>query len=189
VAEARIAGLVTAAGLGRRAGGPKAALVLEDDPRSLLERCVSGLLAAGCEQVFAVLRAEHRLLGQRAGAQVVCPDPAPDEMIDSVIAGLQQIELQGGFDGLLLCPVDAPKAAEFAGSWLGPALAAHSPNTIVPCFNGRPGHPAWLPVSNWYLLRGKDCAERGARAAFDDAELWTCTSDNVLDNYNGPTRA
>lgn len=184
MAELRIAGLITAAGLGRRAGGPKAALVLDDDPRTLLERCVSGLLAAGCEQVFAVLRAEHELLGQRAGAQIVCPDPAPDEMIDSVLAGIERIELQDGFDGLLLCPVDAPRAAEFTVSWLSLALAANSTKTIVPSFGGRPGHPAWLPVSNWHLLRSEACSQRGARAAFEGAELWACESESVLDNYN-----
>jgi CTP:molybdopterin cytidylyltransferase MocA len=152
-----------------------------------LERCVSGLSSAGCEQVFAVLRAEHQSLGQRAGAQVVCPDPAPAEMIDSVIAGLERIELHGGFDGLLLCPVDSPRAAEFCPSWLPQALAAHSPTTLVPSFDGCPGHPAWLPACNWYLLRSPACAQRGARAAFDDAELWECSSESVLDNYNGKT--
>jgi CTP:molybdopterin cytidylyltransferase MocA len=185
VARPRIAGLITAAGLGRRAGGPKAERILSDDPRPLLERCICGLFDAGAEQVFAVVRSQHAELAELAGAISICPDPAPAEMIDSVLAGLVAIEAQASWaDGLLLCPVDAPRAAEFCADWLLEALANYPDVPLVPAFGGRSGHPAWLPRRHWSLLSDPLAQERGAQAAFVAAHVWPCTDRRVLDNNN-----
>ncbi len=185
MAKLHISGLITAAGLGLRAGGPKAALVLDDDPRPLLQRCIAGLMAAGAETVFAVVRPEHLELAQDAGARGLVPQPAPAEMIDSVLAGLVAIETQTPWaDGLLLCPVDAPRAAEYCVNWLPEALSNYPDVPLVPGFGGRSGHPAWLPHRQWGLLRSAMAQERGAQAAFTAARVWPCDDRRVLDNHN-----
>ena len=178
-------GLIPAAGLGRRAGGPKAALVLPDDPRPLLKRCIDGLIRAGARQVIVVVRPEHLALTEHPRVTAVAPDPPTQSMIESVRLGLLALERQaGGDDGLLLCPVDAARAAEASHRWLPAALSAHGSCAVIPTFQGAPGHPAWLPRNLWGRLHQDPCSTHGAKAAFAGAAHWAVTDPAVLDNVN-----
>ena len=186
---ARFAALLAAAGLGRRAGGPKVDLILSDDPRPLLERCIAGLFSAGASAVFATVRQPWQRRVEAAGAIAVVPKPPPDQMIMSYrasLAALQAHALCPGLDGILVAPVDAPAAIEAAGAWLPAALSTHPGAAIVPAFAGCTGHPAWLPRDLWGNLAAPRCAELGARAAFSDAEIWETGDRACLQNINQP---
>jgi len=185
VAKPLCAGLIPAAGLGRRAGKPKAELILADDPNPLLLRCAAGLRAAGADQVFVVIREAHRALAEEAGVFAVVPNPAPETMIESVLAGLNQIEqIMPQADGLLLCPVDAARAAEAAAEWLSLAWQADPGSALIPGYRSQTGHPAWLPRNLWDQLRSPGCLELGAQSAFAQARVWECGDEAVLDNVN-----
>ena len=185
MAKPLCAGLIPAAGLGRRAGKPKAELILADDPSPLLLRCAAGLRAAGADQIFVVIREVHRELAEEAGVFPVVPSPAPDTMIESVLAGLGQIErMMPQADGLLLCPVDAARAAQKAVDWLPLAWQADPDSAVVPGYRSKTGHPAWLPKALWSRLRSQECLEFGAQRAFTQARIWECAEEAVLDNVN-----
>lgn len=185
MAKPLCAGLIPAAGLGRRAGGPKAELILADDPRPLLLRCVAGLKAAGADRVFVVIRAAHRPLAELTDAHAVVPNPSPDTMIESILAGLGEIErLMPEAEGILLCPVDAARAAESAEDWLTRAWRRDASAAWVPSYRDQNGHPAWLPRNSWDLLRSPACREQGAQSALSAAQVWPCDHPAILDNVN-----
>ena len=181
----QVVGLIPAAGLGRRAGQPKAGLILDDDPRPLLIRCIEGLRRAGAHQIVTIVREEHRVLAESAHAIAVVPPTPTQSMIESILAGLTAIEhADTGFTALMLCPVDSARAAEVAYTWIDQAKAAHPFSSIVPEFGKETGHPAWLPRHQWTRLRSVGCLKRGARAALEDAQRWRVDDSRVLDNVN-----
>ena len=160
-------------------------MILPDDPRPLLERCIAGLRAAGADPVLAVLRAPYAARCVAAGGLPVVPDPPPAQMIDSVLAALALLE-DGSADGLLLCPVDGPRAAEAAPAWLREAIEAAGDQAIVPTWAGRDGHPVWIPRDRWSDLRSEACRRDGTRAALVKALRWPVDDEAVLHNANRP---
>ena len=184
-------GIIAAAGLGRRAGGPKVDLRRADDPRPFLERSIDALRVAGARAIVAVVRSPHHQRHHAADTHLLCPEPPPSTMIHSILVALDHVEYGLDLaqpDGLLLAPVDAPAALEHLPTWLPEALEAHAGQAIVPGFEGRTGHPAWLPQSQWHKLRTPECLAHGARAAFAEAIVWPCAHPQVLENVNVPTR-
>ena len=185
MADDPFVGLIPAAGLGRRAGEPKAGMILDDDPRPLLIRCIEGLRRAGAQQIISIVRHEHKVLVESIGATAIVPPHPTQSMIESIHFGLTVIERSPqDFIGLLLCPVDSARAAEVAYTWLNDARAAHPATSIVPEFAQQTGHPAWLPRDYWKRLRSEACQQLGARAALADAQRWSVTDSKVLDNVN-----
>ena len=164
-----IAGLIAAAGLGRRAGGPKAVRIAFEDPRTFLDRSVAAMRSYGCDPVVAVVRPEHKDLALRVGAEVVVPDPAPEAMIDSLRAGLEHLMLRQAVDSVMWAPVDCPRALEFFAR-SGPRPEDLDGSTpLVAGYQGRPGHPVLLPRSFWGRLEAPEVQEQGARAMLWDA--------------------
>jgi CTP:molybdopterin cytidylyltransferase MocA len=182
--------IIAAAGLGRRAGGPKVDLRRADDPRPFLERSIDALRVAGASAIVAVVRSPHHQRQHAADTHLLCPEPPPATMIHSIIAALDHVEYNlktAKPDGLLLAPVDAPAALELLPTWLPEALDAHAGQAIVPGFEGHTGHPAWIPRSQWPKLRTHECLVQGARAALTDAVIWPCAHPQILENVNVPT--
>lgn len=103
-----ICGIVLAAGLGRRIGGPKALLSL--DGRTFLERAVRALSEAGLEVVVVVNPVVDAAVSKGAlpARLVVNPDPdGQNGMFGSVRLGISEA-LNLGAIGALLLPVDLP---------------------------------------------------------------------------------
>jgi nicotine blue oxidoreductase len=96
-----IAGLVLAAGAGRRLGQPKAELLLGGV--RLIDRAVGTLQAGGCQQVFAVVRSPDVRL---ADATAVVNPAADDGMSSSLRAGLAA--LPDDTEAVVLTLVDLP---------------------------------------------------------------------------------
>ena len=180
---ADFAGLIPAAGLGRRAGGPKAALVLPDDPRPLLKRCIDGLIRAGARRVIVVVRPEHLALSENPAVTAVAPIRPP---IDDRVRAARAVGARapGMVRRTSLCPVDAARAAEarlIGGCLLPSALMARalsSPPSKVHRSSGLA--PRYL----WGRLHQDTCSTQGAKAAFVGAAHWAVTDPAVLDNVN-----
>src|SRR5262249_17823635 len=87
LSSARTAGLVLAAGEGRRCGGPKAPVAV--DGTRLVDRAVDLLRTAGCDPVVVILGA---WVGDVPGATVVVNESWPEGMGSSLRTGLAACE-------------------------------------------------------------------------------------------------
>ena len=151
----RTAGLVLAAGEGRRFGGPKAPYVV--DGERLVDRAVRVLHEGGCDPVLVVLGA---WVGDVPGAEVVVHDGWADGMGSSLRAGLAALEPRAEVDRVLVTLVDLPGLTAAAVRRLLEAdvdLAAAS-------YSGERGHPVLLGRAHWAGAAASAEGDRGARA-------------------------
>lgn len=153
-----IAALVLAAGSGRRMGGPKALLILDEE--TLLQRAARVAEAAGCAPVIAVVGDWDP--GPLAGMVSVLPNlEAAEGMASSIRAGIAALPPDS--EGALILTVDQPSVdADLLRRLL--ALAAEDPFRPAACaYGGSLGIPAILPrrlFPDLLALRG----DRGAKA-------------------------
>jgi nicotine blue oxidoreductase len=110
MAEPRVAGLLLAAGGGRRYGMPKA--LVEWGGRLFVESSAAVLRDGGCDPVVVVLgaRADEVRAKAELGEYVVVENPQwTTGMGSSLRAGLTAVsELDGEFDAVAVLPVDVP---------------------------------------------------------------------------------
>jgi nicotine blue oxidoreductase len=160
----QVAGLLLAAGGGRRLGGrPKA--LLEHRGRPLVEHAVGGLRAAGCTRVHVVLGADAAAVRERAelGDCVLVENPGwADGMGSSLRAGLDSLAGTGA-GAALVSLVDQPGIGPEA---VGRVLAAYeSPRSLVcATYDGVRGHPVLLGAAHWTGVKETATGDRGARA-------------------------
>lgn len=156
-----IAGLLLAAGAGRRYGMPKA--LVEDG--AWLRRSVAVLTEGGCAPVLVVLGAcaeQAAALVPDTASAVVATDWA-EGMGASLRTGLTALDGSAGpeVQAALVHLVDLPdvdavvvrRLAELAG----PQVVARA------VFDGRPGHPVLLGRSHWADIVASAAGDRGAR--------------------------
>lgn len=166
--ERQVAGLLLAAGGGRRLGGrPKA--LLEHRGRPLVEHAVGVLRAAGCARVHVVLGAAAAVVRERAelGDCVLVENPRwADGMGSSLRAGL------GSLTGTparaaLVSLVDQPGIGAEA---MGRVLAAYEDETslVSAAYDGVRGHPVLLGAAHWAGIAATATGDRGARAYLKD---------------------
>ena len=149
------AGLVLAAGEGRRFGGPKA--VAEIDGERLVDRSVRILTEAGCDPIVVVLGA---WVGEVPGASIVVNPNWPDGMGSSLRAGLAALESYADVTRALVTLVDLP------------GLTAAAIERVITCdtdlgaaaYQGVRRHPVLLARNHW---AGAGAAARGDRGARD----------------------
>ncbi|MER8011209.1 nucleotidyltransferase family protein [Streptomyces sp. NPDC094149] len=162
--EREPAGLLLAAGGGRRLGGrPKA--LLEHRGRPLVDYAVGVLRAAGCARVHVVLGAWADEVRRRAelGGCVVVENPAWEEgMGSSLRAGLDSL---AGTDAsaALVFLVDQPGIGVEA---VRRVLAAQEDDgsLVSAAYDGVRGHPVLLGASHWAGIAESAGGDRGARA-------------------------
>ncbi|HET6501369.1 MAG TPA: nucleotidyltransferase family protein [Amycolatopsis sp.] len=175
----RCAGLLLAAGAGRRFGRPKALVELDGEP--LLLRALRVLTEGGCDPVRVVLGA------QAEDARALLPDPsiavyAPDwstGMGASLRAGLLALADDAEAaeaPAVLVHLVDLPRIDARVISRMR-ALAA--PDAVARAsYDGTPGHPV-LFGRRWWAEIGRGArGDRGARdwlAARPDVRLVDCS--------------
>jgi CTP:molybdopterin cytidylyltransferase MocA len=187
-----MAGIVLAAGEGRRMGGhPKAGVLLRGAP--LLEHAVSSLRRSGCLDIAAVLPSGRPALvelAQRLEARaVVNPNPSHG-MFSSVLIGLRHFFSEGtSIEAIAILPVDHPCVRHETISTLLTFARQLELGSVRPSFLGRGGHPLVLtPGSADELL----CAPvsftlRDALRAFCTPFCTLPTRDpGVLINVNTP---
>lgn len=155
-----VAGLLLAAGAGRRFGGPKA-LARDDDGTSWLLRSVQALrpcaevvvvLGAGAEQAAALL--------PMSVARVRADDWA-DGMGASLRAGLEALE-GTDHDAALVTLVDLP---DVGGDVVGRLLGAARGRDVLAraAYDGVPGHPVLIGRDHWAGVVTSAAGDRGAR--------------------------
>lgn len=170
------AGLLLAAGAGRRFGRPKALAELGGE--AFVTRAVRALAEGGCEPVLVVLGAradEVRSLLPDSVTAVHAPDWA-EGMGASLRAGLAALSaLDPAPDAALVHLVDLPDV----GADTVARVRAHAGPQVVAraAFHGRPGHPVLFGRRWWTEIATSARGDRGARdwlAGRTDVRLVEC---------------
>jgi CTP:molybdopterin cytidylyltransferase MocA len=158
------AGLLLAAGAGRRMGRPKA-LVTDPDGTSWLRRSVAALSSGGCTSVTVVLGAgaDDALALVPDGVAVVLAHDWAEGMGASLRAGLEALAVAGErADAAVVSLVDLPDVG-------GPVVArlvarAGAPTLLArAAYDGVPGHPVLLGREHWAPVAAQAAGDAGAR--------------------------
>ncbi|MFD3933283.1 NTP transferase domain-containing protein [Streptomyces sp. NPDC058614] len=160
----QVAGLLLAAGGGRRLGGrPKA--LLPHRGRPLVEHAVGVLRAGGCTRVHVVLGARADDVREQASLPgcVLVDNPEWEEgMGSSLRAGLDSLAGTGA-RAALVSLVDQPGIGPEA---VGRVLDAYrGEGTLVSAaYEGVRGHPVLFGAAHWAGIAATATGDRGARA-------------------------
>jgi CTP:molybdopterin cytidylyltransferase MocA len=179
-----VAGLVLAAGEGRRYGMPKALVVHRG--RLFVESTVDRLRAAGCTRIVVVAGAaadEVRRADLGDADVVENPDWASGmgSSLRRGIEALQETALQGE-DAVAVMTVDLPgvtaeaitRVLEHAST---KALAAAT-------YDGRRGHPVLIGREHWQGVYEVAQGDSGARAYLKRHEVTEVACDDVADGHD-----
>ena len=154
-----VAGLVLAAGAGRRFGGPKA--LVELDGERLVNRAVRVLGEGGLTTRYVVQGAAD--LTGLPGAEVVDNPDWNEGMGSSLRVGLAA--MPAAVAAVLVIPVDQPGLTTVA---LGRVLTAADGDLqealAVATYAGRRGHPVLLGRRHWAEAASTAVGDTGARA-------------------------
>jgi CTP:molybdopterin cytidylyltransferase MocA len=148
------AGVVLAAGAGRRFGGPKAPAIV--DGERLVDRAVRLLHDAGCDPIYVVLGS---WVGDVPGAHIVVNPNWDAGMSTSLHCALSTLNETASTDALITL-VDLPGLTSEA---MRRVLSA--PGGIVQAtFDGERGHPVRISRDHWEALSQTLEGDAGARA-------------------------
>ncbi|WP_433533494.1 nucleotidyltransferase family protein [Micromonospora sp. CA-263727] len=156
-AAGRVAGLVLAAGAGRRYGGPKAPVFLGPALRVLRD--------GGCDPIIAVLGAgarRTRAVVDLAGVQVVDNPGWAEGMASSLRLGLSTAARLPEVSAVCVHLVDMPGVSALAVARL--LAQAHASCLTRACYDGEPGHPVVLGRDHWAEIIETTRGDQGARA-------------------------
>ncbi|MEH0637207.1 nucleotidyltransferase family protein [Streptomyces bottropensis] len=160
----QVAGLLLAAGGGRRLGGrPKALLTHRGRP--LVEHAVGVLRAGGCTRIHVVLGADAATVRARAelpGCVLVDNPEWTEGMGSSLRAGLESLT-GAGADAALVSLVDQPGIGPEA---VARVLAAYGSreSLAAAAYEGERGHPVLFGAGHWAGIAATATGDRGARA-------------------------
>lgn len=183
-----VAGLLLAAGGGRRYGMPKA-LARHDDGRLFVERAAATLREGGCDPVVVVLGAAADRVRAEAslGDAVLVDNPEwASGMGSSLGAGLRAASGLG-VDAALVLLVDLPGVTPAAVRRLA-ALA--SPDVLAMAGYGpRRGHPVLLGREHWAGVAAGATGDVGARGylAAHGADVRVVPCDDVAHDHDVDT--
>jgi nicotine blue oxidoreductase len=168
--EDQVAGLLLAAGGGRRLGG-RAKALLEHRGRPLVEYAVGVLRAAGCTRVHVVLGARADAVRERArldGCVLVDNPEWEHGMGSSLRAGLDSLTGTGA-RAALVSLVDQPGIGPRA---VARVLAGYQDDTslVSAAYDGVRGHPVLFGAAHWAGVAASATGDRGARAYLKEHE-------------------
>jgi nicotine blue oxidoreductase len=160
-ADGPVAGLLLAAGAGRRLGMPKA--LVRHRGRLFVESAAAVLRAAGCDPVLVVLgarSADVRAQADLTGYRVAENPDWPEGMGASVRVGLGAL-LGSAAVAAVVLPVDVPGVTPAAVTRV---LAAAGPDALVRAsYDGVPGHPVLIGARHWPGVIASATGDVGAR--------------------------
>ncbi|MFC0110372.1 nucleotidyltransferase family protein [Kibdelosporangium aridum] len=153
---ADVAGLVLAAGAGRRYGMPKARVRFQG--QLFVERAVQVLTNGGCSPVLAVLGADAEIVRAESPDLNAVDNPDWQQgMGSSLRVGLRAIT----GDAVIVLPVDTPGIRAEAIHRLR-ALA--TPQALLRAsYHGEPGHPVLIGRDHWDGVYELATGDAGAR--------------------------
>lgn len=155
----RVAGLLLAAGAGRRFGTPKALVSL--DGRLFVDRAAELLRQAGCDPVIVVLGAqadEVRAKAELRGVTVVDNPHWDTGMGSSLRTGLHAI---GIADAVIVLPVDTPGVTIEA---LHRLIDLADPKILARAvYHGEIGHPVMIGSDHFAGVMASAAGDQGAR--------------------------
>ncbi|MFG2682359.1 NTP transferase domain-containing protein [Streptomyces sp. NPDC048392] len=189
--EKRVAGLLLAAGGGRRLGGrPKA--LLEHRGHPLVEHAVDALRAAGCARVHVVVGARAGDVRARAVLDgcVLVDNPGWEQgMGSSLRAGLGSLAGTGA-RAALVSLVDQPGVGAEA---MARVRAGYRDETslVAAAYAGVRGHPVLLGAAHWAAIAATATGDQGARAYLreHEAEIALVECGDVARPYDIDTEA
>ncbi|MEU6449915.1 nucleotidyltransferase family protein [Streptomyces sp. NPDC046979] len=189
--EDQVAGLLLAAGGGRRLGGrPKA--LLEHRGHPLVEHAVAVLRAAGCTRVHVVLGARAADVRDRADLAGCVLVDNPDwerGMGSSLRTGLDSLTGTGA-RAALVSLVDQPGIGTEA---MARVRAGYRDETslVSAAYAGVRGHPVLLGAAHWAGVAATATGDRGARAYLreHEAEIALVECADVARPYDIDTEA
>ncbi|MEV4824444.1 NTP transferase domain-containing protein [Micromonospora sp. NPDC049274] len=154
------AGLLLAAGAGRRLGRPKALLPYRG--QLLVEHAAGILTAAGCQPVVVVLGAQADEVRDRTRlSDVVVNDDWATGMGSSLRAGLAALT-SGAAVAVVVTLVDMPGLTPAAVRRVARDATADA-LAVATYADGRRGHPVLLGREHWAGVREAAVGDRGAR--------------------------
>lgn len=181
-----VAGLLLAAGEGRRMGRPKALVELDGEP--LVRRGIRLLADGGCVPVVVVVGADAEAVrGLCAGADVVESPDWRTGMAASLRTGLAA--LRTDVDACVVALVDQPLVTAQA---VGRLRAAHATGAVaaVAAYDGRRRNPVLLDRSTWARVSAAATGDEGARGwlrAHDDLVVAVdCSDTGAPDDVDTP---
>ena len=152
----RLAGLVLAAGEGRRFGGPKALVELEGE--RLVDRAVRVLREGGCDPVYVVAGAVQLAV---PGAVEVANAEWRTGMASSLRAGLAG--LPEDVDAVVISLVDQPGIGAEAVARVAAGLHSGS-QLVVATYAGSRRNPVGIARSLWEAVLVEAAGDSGARS-------------------------
>lgn len=178
-----VAGLLLAAGAGRRMGGPKA--LLEFRGRLLVERGIELLRASGCRPVHVVLGASAEEVIARAdlnNATVVRNDDWSTGLASSLRTGLTS--LPDEVDAVVIALVDQPLVTPEAVRRLLSAYRVGA-TLAVATYDGQPRNPVLIARGHWASVIESTTGDSGARDYLRDH--WSDVEPVPCDDVSSPT--
>lgn len=156
-----VAGILLAAGAGRRFGMPKA--LVRHRGTLFVEHAAEVLHSGGCHPVVVVLGAQAAEVRQQAslpGSSLVDNPEWTTGMGSSLRVGLAALADESAAAALIL-PVDTPGVTAEA---VRRFVALASPSALARAsYNGRPGHPVLIGRDRWPDVSAGAVGDAGAR--------------------------
>ncbi len=153
----RIWGVIPAAGMGRRMGGPKQSLPFRGS--TMVAAVTNTVLCATVSGVVVVTRTELvdklELTADPRIAIAINDDPE-SEMIDSIRIGLAAVhELRPGKrDGILIVPADMPTLTVDSCRACVVRFRSAPESIVVATYQGKRGHPIIFPYAMREIVQG-----------------------------------
>ncbi|MFC4857561.1 nucleotidyltransferase family protein [Actinophytocola glycyrrhizae] len=172
-----VAGLLLAAGAGRRYGMPKA--LVRHDGRLFVERAADVLHTGGCVPVVVVLgalAADVRSTAALSGASLVDNPDWAEGMGSSLRAGLSTLAATDS-DAVVVLPVDTPGVTAAA---VARFVALASPTALARAtYGGAPGHPVLIGRDRWAAVSELATGDAGARPYLARHEVTAVPCEDV----------
>lgn len=179
----RVAGVVLAAGAGRRFGMPKA--LVEYEGALLVDRAARVLAGGGCEPVLAVLGAAADEVRERAelrDVQAVFNPDWPSGMGSSLRAALDRLAQVPDVVAALVLPVDMPGVTAEAVRRVREHAAPHA---LAAASHGRGrSHPVLLGVDHWRGVAARATGDAGARGYLNDHEVTLVSCADISEGFD-----